>query len=356
MKCSLYVLTILSAVTVGSLTAQQNIVYHDDTNPAAGNANAFPFGSEGVRIQQVFPGSVVGGPALIQDLFVAPRLDRNGVYLESEVVYGDFEIRMGVAATPFTTSWAANIPNPTVVYRGPLRVTFRRDQWSPLGLPVPFVWTPANPTDDLAIDFILWDVVDTGAVPPDVNGYFLDVYSSTGRTIPRAYRRGWTTAQPATSAGVDGGGIKLGLLLGDGNFVAHGGGCQGSSGLAPRIATPAGAWPQVGGNLVVQLADGPPNSGAALQFGLSFTSLGGIPLPIELGIVGAPGCYLWHDLQVATPPLATDGSGAVTFTLGVPSLPGLVGARLYASWLALDSAANQLGFTTSGYATVILGT
>lgn len=338
------------------LAAQQNIIYHDNPTPTLGTANAFPFGASGVRIQQLIPQSVLGGtPALIQDLFVNPQISNSTAITESQVHYGDFEIRMGLTQlTTLTNTWATNSPNPTTVYRGPLLVRFVRDQWVPLGLPASYVWAPLSPADNLVIDFICWQVLDTGAVvPPTTTGYFLNVRSSPTAGISRAYRLGWVAGQQTTSLGVDGNGIKLGFLLGDGNFVTHDGSCAGSSLLRPRIGAMPGTWPQIGQPFDVTLADGPANLLATLVLGLDTTSYGSLPLPLDMALVGAPGCRFWHSWELLLPVVAVDPAGGATFTLQIPNGPW-TGLRLYGSWLCLDPAANAFGLVPSGFATFIL--
>src|SRR5688572_318787 len=99
----------LSALLLSTtLTAQsQNITFVPDNNTGTGNPNGFPFGSQGTRIQQLIPQSSLGStPGLIQDLFVVPTMtQQNTGPNESEVVYGDFEIRMGLTTlTSLTTA------------------------------------------------------------------------------------------------------------------------------------------------------------------------------------------------------------------------------------------------------------
>ncbi|HEB52241.1 MAG TPA: hypothetical protein ENI87_03185, partial [bacterium] len=220
MKPTTMKLAILPLLLLAPLLSAQNVVYHDDPNPTTGGGNAFPFGSEGVRTQQIIPNSVLGmTPAIINDLYVNPQVSSNTTYQQSQVYYGDFEIRMGTTQlSTLTNTWANNYSNPVTVYRGPLLVNFVRDTWVPLGLPNSYLWLPTSPNDNLVVDFICWDVIDTGAVPPSSNGYFMNMHKSPTNSISRAYRLGWTGTQPATSAGVDGSGIKLGLLLNDGHF------------------------------------------------------------------------------------------------------------------------------------------
>lgn len=348
-------LAIAGALLAPFLTAQQNIVYHDNPAPTVGTANAFPFGANGVRIQQLIPQSVLGASAaVIQDLFVNAQIAATATPTESQVYYGDFEIRMGLTQlTTLTTTWATNSPNPTTVYRGPLLVRFVKDQWVPLGLPASYVWAPTSAADNLVIDFICWQVTDIGAVTPGPSGYFLNVRSSPTQGISRAYRLGWVAGQQATSLNVDGNGIKLGFLFNDGNFVTHDGSCAGSSTARPRIGASPGTWPQLGQPFDITLADGPANLLATLVLGLDTTIYGGLPLPLDLGLLGAPGCRFWHSWELLLPVVAVDPAGAATFTLQVPNGPWS-GVRLYASWLCLDPTANAFGFVPSGFATLIL--
>lgn len=350
MKLILVALALLGAV----LPAQtQTIVYHDDANPASGATNQFPFGSQGVRTQQLIPQSVLGSqPVLIQDLFVDPAIG-TGAVSQAQVWYGDFEIRMGTTTlATLTTNWATNLPNPTTVYRGPLLVRFVRDTWIPLGLPNAFLWAPQAANENLVIDCICWQVVSTGqSIPPTQN--FMAVHRSPNATISRAYMLNWTTTQPATAFGVDGLGVKLGFLLGDGNFVTHDGACAGSSGQVPAIGGATGAWPQAGQPFVVDLTQGVQSSLAVLVLGLDPLHYGSIPLPLDLTAIGAPGCRLWHSPDLLLPAVLTDPTGATSFTLQFPvAVPPA--ARVYATWLGLDPAANPFGFVPSGFATMIL--
>ena len=343
----------------GPLCAQsQNIVFVDDNNAASGRVNAFPFGATGSRTQQLVPQSVLGaGSKLIQDLFIAPSLDSAGIYNESEIAYGDFEIRMGITTlAALTTTWAVNSSGSTTVYRGPLRVRFRRDQWVPIGLPASYRWQPTSANENLVIDFICWSTLDTGAIPPNSSGYFMNVRTSLGGTISRAYRGNWLTNQGPTAQNVDGAGVKLGVLLDDGNFVVHGGGCIGSSGLAPEIGSAPGTWPSIGRLLDVRLTQGPSNRWALLSLGVENRTFGGLPLPLSLASAGAAGCRMWHDSLAVSAPVPTSASGGASFTLPIPNTTTLMAGRVYATWFSLDPTVNTLGLTTSGYATIILGT
>jgi hypothetical protein len=343
-------LALVVALLAPSLTSQQNIIYHDSSSPTNGIANAFPFGASGVRTQQLIPQSVLGGPALIQDLFVDPVV--SATVAESQVFYGDYEIRMGLTQlTTLTNDWNVNLPSPTTVYRGPLCVRFVRDQWVAIGLPNSYLWLPLSPADNLVVDFICWQVIDVGQAQSGT--YFLTVHASPTSSISRAYRLGWVAGQQPTSAGVDGYGIKLGFLMNDGNFVMHNGSCPGSSTQKPVIGALPGTWPQAGHNFDVTLANGPANLFATLVLGTSTTSYASLPLPLDMGLVGAPGCKFWNSWELLMPIVITDPAGASTFTLPIPA-GSWTGVRLYGSWLCFDPTANAFGFVPSGFATFIL--
>lgn len=340
---------------LGAFLPAQNIIYHDDPSPTTGGGNAFPFGSEGVRIQQLIPGSVLGStPVIINDLYVNPIATNPSGVLSSQVYYGDFEIRMGTTTlTTLTNTWANNVTNSVTVYRGPLVVNFVKDQWVPLGLPAFYLWLPTTPADNLVIDFICWDVIDTGAIQPNASGYFMDVHRSPTGSISRAYRLNWATSQPPTSAGVDGSGIKLGFLINDGFFVSHEGSCPGSSGQVPEIGATPGTWPLAGMPLDVFLTNGPSNSFASVVLGFETANYLGVPLPFDMGVLGATGCTLWHGWEALLSIVPTNTTGDASFTLQFPpTSPGLL--RLYGTWICLDVNANAFGIVPSGFATMSL--
>ncbi|MCB9877959.1 MAG: hypothetical protein H6835_10185 [Planctomycetes bacterium] len=341
--------TLGALLSAASLVAQ-NVVYHDDASPLSGAGNAFPFGVETVRLQQLIPNAVLGtSPCVIQDLYVDPLISNSQGLHVSQVFYGDIEVRMGATQlSVLTTDWATNSPTPTTVYRGPLLVRFEKNRWCALGLPRSFAWNPASAADNLVVEFIVWDVADTGAVIPNPSGYFLDVRRSVGGSIQRAYRLGWTVAQQPTAIGVDGSGIKLGFLIDDGNFVVHDGECVGSSGAAPRIGAVAGSLPSAGATFDVTIAGGQAGALAALVLGLERESYLGVSLPYDLQPLGAPGCRMWHGWEAFSSGVVLDAAGSgVTTLLFPPMVPQQ--ARLYGTWLCLDPAANSLGVVPSGF-------
>jgi hypothetical protein len=71
-----------------------------------------------------------------------------------------------------------------------------------------------------------------------------------------------------------------------------------------------------------------------VAFGLSNTAWSGAPLPLDLGVVGAPTCSLLVSLDVSLPMLLSGGQGAVTWTL--PNVPAAIGSSFYTQGVVLD--------------------
>jgi hypothetical protein len=79
--------------------------------------------------------------------------------------------------------------------------------------------------------------------------------------------------------------------------------------------------------------------------GLSNTLSGGvIPLPLDLGVLGAPGCPLRVSLDVTDTVVGAGTTGNWNFN--IPNNPVLVGFQLYNQAASLDSV-NAFGFVMS---------
>jgi hypothetical protein len=285
-------------------------------------------------------------PVLITDIF-----SHAGTYIPNEVVYGDIEIRMGVTTQPTpTTSWATNNPNPTTVYRGPLRIRWKTGQWTGIGLPNVYLWLPLSTSDNLCIEVIVWQVLDKGVYSQAQNFY----YPVASATLARAYSVSWVqngghsnTIAPSVSASS---GSKMGLLFNDGNMVDLGTGCKSSAHPALAIGSDAGKWPQSGVPFNVNLAGAAPTAPAFLMIGAGDQQWGALKLPLDLGIIGAPGCKVWNDVLISLATV-TNASGAATYSLPLPtSIPLL---RINATYGVLDAGANALGLATSSYLKIL---
>jgi hypothetical protein len=320
-----------------TLSAQtQKIVYHTDSSPTLGSRNAWPFGYNGMRYQTIVPYSTFGGGAVIRDILLV------GTASPLEVDYTDIEIRMGLTKLSGpTTNWNTNNPNPTTVYRGPLRVRFAVGKWGGIGLPNYYLYLPRATTDNLCVEVIVWGVrgKNRGAF------YFLLASATAGR----AASGGWVVNQTLTPA-VSTMGCKMGFVLNNGNVAFAGTGCKSS--LQTPLTIGATAWPQINRQFSVTLTGGKPSSLANLVLGVSHAKWGPTALPLDMAIFGAPTCFIWNDPLIRIP-VTTDANGKVSITTIVP--PSANSGTVFAHWWVLDRSANPFGVTSSDYATIILG-
>jgi len=133
-------------------------------------------------------------------------------------------------------------------------------------------------------------------------------------------------------------------------YSVFGPGCAGTAGVPTNTATPA---LRIGQTSTVAFGNLPAPQIAVAILGVSNTVGGFGPLPLDLGVLGAPGCFLRVSLD-ATLGLAGSG-GVASFVWPVPNLPNLVGFTLHTQAAVLDPTLNAFGFSTSNAATAVVG-
>jgi hypothetical protein len=138
----------------------------------------------------------------------------------------------------------------------------------------------------------------------------------------------------------------------NGSVATFGQGCSGRNGVVTQFST---GTPELGQIQNFNVRNGRGSSFAILQLGLSNTQWGLLPLPFDLGLVGAQGCTLYNEpLLSFVQPTSASGTAKVGFRH--PSTRDFIGLRLYTQFVVLDAAANQLGLTYSnGLRTTIGG-
>ncbi len=112
-------------------------------------------------------------------------------------------------------------------------------------------------------------------------------------------------------------------------------GCPKGQNRATGLATGPG-----GGNLDFYLLGAPAKTQAWACLGSSSKSWGGIPLPLDLGSLGLPGCRVYNDLAVVIPK-KTSTSGSATFSVKVPNKAYLKGQSLHGQWVVRDTRVNK---------------
>ncbi len=256
---------------------------------------------------------------ICQNLSLAYTADvylKTGTYQGSELVAAPWTL---VGTASGTTGAVANQPSnaafPTPLYipQGSYGVAIRYNGPYPRYITLPALTTYGN--GDLS--------VTTGAASLSTTGAFL----GTNLNSPR----GWCGT----------------LYYGTNNVTSTAGygwfgqGCAGTLGMTSIVAS---TQPQIGGALSTTV-DNLPFGIAIMVIGVSNTISGGaIPLPLDLGLLGAPGCPLRVSLDV-TETLIGAGNTA-NWNFSIPAQPALMGYRLYNQAAVLDTT-NAFGFVTS---------
>ncbi|MEM7200754.1 MAG: sulfatase-like hydrolase/transferase [Planctomycetota bacterium] len=140
-----------------------------------------------------------------------------------------------------------------------------------------------------------------------------------------------------------------------GRFAPFGGaGCIGSNG-PPQIS--GAGTPTLGQSYDVRLSQGVSTGLVALTVGASKDAFGGIPLPVDLQLLGGgPGCFLYTSLEV-TIPTATDPAGQAQISVPLPDEDLLLAGSIFHTWLGVDPGApnNPLMVVTSPGLTAVPG-
>ena len=135
-----------------------------------------------------------------------------------------------------------------------------------------------------------------------------------------------------------------------GGLSAFGTACAGTLASAPLVQ---GTSAPLVGNAAfsVRVSGGQPGTLGFLWLGTSSYTWSGVPvLPLDLGLLGAPGCTLWagpESLAVST----FDAAGAVTLPVPIPNNPSLQRVTVFAQGAAAAAGSNALGLAfTAGLA------
>jgi hypothetical protein len=129
-------------------------------------------------------------------------------------------------------------------------------------------------------------------------------------------------------------------VTGGAGYGFFGQGCPGALGHVGIANT---TLPRLGTTLQTTLTN-LQNDLAVLVVGLSNTAWGAAPLPLDLGIVGAPGCPLRVSVDGSATVAGT--AGTATWSFAIPNLPALNGFKVYSQAASLDST-NAFGFVLS---------
>ena len=107
------------------------------------------------------------------------------------------------------------------------------------------------------------------------------------------------------------------------------------------------------GNVLLTDISNVPFGIAVVGLGLSAETSGALPLPLDLGSIGMPGCMLLADPIVTDVAIGT--APTVTWVLFVPNNTALIGYKLFGQTFPLDAAVNTFGLTASNGARINVG-
>ena len=176
------------------------------------------------------------------------------------------------------------------------------------------------------------------AIPPA----YLSIYDlATGSLVQRltmqsvwnAYTTAWQDRSPL------------------GSYTPFGAGCAGVVGV-PELRAVAGSRPGLGLAFAQSILNVPSNIAIA-SLGFSTSSSGGIPLPLELTVVGMPGCTMWIDPAQSTFLFTATTTATVSYV--IPNDPFFFGLPFFTQGWALDPAANAAGWIATDGGTALIG-
>lgn len=135
-------------------------------------------------------------------------------------------------------------------------------------------------------------------------------------------------------------------------WTPAGAGCAGPAGT-PVLAPLGSSLPQLGTTFSLRLAYGTGNGVGLMAVGLSNQAWSGGSLPINLGLLGMPGCQWFTSTDWVGSIVLTNGVGTLPWVL--PAAPSFAGLRFYAQGLVLDPAANPFGAVVSASGAGLVG-
>ena len=133
-------------------------------------------------------------------------------------------------------------------------------------------------------------------------------------------------------------------------YWVFGAGCIGTNGVPSNTASAA---PQIGTTFAISFGNLPAPELALVLFGFNNTMSGLGPLPLNLSVIGAPGCFVRVSPDITA--FQSGAFGSTHYSLIVPNTYGLVGLSIFTQALVLDPPINALGACISDSAVCLIG-
>jgi hypothetical protein len=132
-------------------------------------------------------------------------------------------------------------------------------------------------------------------------------------------------------------------------FTPYGTGCTGSRGV-PQLVAQTNSLPRIGQTFSTRTSNLPWTGPALMLLGVSDTNYSGTPLPVDLSMLNAPGCFLRTSIEDVQP--LQNVLGTATWSFVIPPVPG---ATFYLQTVPFDPVANPLGLTFSNGGRAVVG-
>ena len=137
------------------------------------------------------------------------------------------------------------------------------------------------------------------------------------------------------------------------SYTSFGTGCGGAIGV-PRLDAEPYRLPWLGDPFTVRASNVAPSAAGAFMFtGFSNTQWGSTPLPFALAPFGMSGCQLHVELFVVYP--MTRRGNEWTWSLAIPTTPGLLGLVFYNQAIVVEPGANAAGAIVTAGAAARIG-
>jgi hypothetical protein len=187
--------------------------------------------------------------------------------------------------------------------------------------------------------------VNPSATPPDLSLQATSPCATAGTFLPGVLTD--FSLAPRTIP------VSIGADEEDGggaSYTVFGPGCAGTAGVPSNTIS---APPQLGTAPVITFGNLPAPYIAIAVLGVSNTSYASIPLPVDLAILGAPGCNARVSLDVTLGLAGAGGQASTVFPIA--NNPAFLGFTFYTQALVIDAGLNPLGLSTSDAAVAVVG-
>lgn len=304
-----------------------------------GSGNAIPFGWTPVVYQELISGSELPTPFVMKALSLRqPRLGP----LSNRFLL-DFEIRVG--ATTKTQATMSNVFAQNFDVGTPVVVLPRTQLEFPDFVP----GGPTSPTDFFVTipwvntfawnatpgqSFVMQVIVYGNSYGGIAAGYAFD--STGGSSIARLYGSGPNSTSGTLERGL---GLVLGLRAETHTAV-------------PRLFSTN--TPQINDSFRVRVEQARASTPGLMLLGFSATSWSGLPLPLDLSVLGAGGCELLVSPDLVLP-FATTASGTGFVVYDVPNDLYLLNLAFYNQAMIAEPSANALGYAFSNGGAAVVG-